>query len=416
MKKTFTFLASLFALLLLANLSGCTNEQVVSFEENSDVIVTQSQVRSVAKQESMREKIDLFKAKIAAGQDISGELEAYILEKAEKKETSEGQGSELLLRSMLSLINPDDYNCDDNTNLTQYISSTIEDWGLFEVLAYYYFGDIPTYDAIFYADPAVEKQVFGLDGEFNNQINRTFKNLKRFWQIESNDILLVAMKGETFKNKQRLFNVLNTIYYYETEEDVWADVEFFNEIFTAEEFWGGDHPMLTFNAFSVSTNDPFVQNRIIMGDGMLLGFAELGLSDVAPQAILTHEYAHQVQFKMGYFDIDAPDTPAEATRRTELMADAYTGYYLTHKRGASLNWKRVQQYLEIAYNIGDCGFSSSGHHGTPEQRMAAAEWGYQLAADAHKQGHILPLEELYNLFQNSLDEIINCPACITSNN
>lgn len=53
------------------------------------------------------------------------------------------------------------------------------------------------------------------------------------------------------------------------------------------------------------------------------------------------------------------------------MADAMSASFLTHKRGAAMNRKRVEQFLEVFFQIGDCAFDNPGHHGTPNQRMAA---------------------------------------------
>ena len=132
-------------------------------------------------------------------------------------------------------------------------------------------------------------------------------------------------------------------------------------------------------------------------------YADLGFGDVAPQAILAHEFGHHIQFQLDLFGtVPSP----EATRRTELMADAYAAYYLSHARGAAMQWKRVEQFLQVFYNIGDCLFTNNNHHGTPTQRMAAAEWGYRLADSAQKQGHILTAEEFAALFDASLPQIV----------
>ena len=50
------------------------------------------------------------------------------------------------------------------------------------------------------------------------------------------------------------------------------------------------------------------------------------------------------------------------------------------------------------YQIGDCGFTSSGHHGTPNQRMKAAAFGFSVADEYLKQGLILTSEEFRNRF------------------
>ena len=88
------------------------------------------------------------------------------------------------------------------------------------------------------------------------------------------------------------------------------------------------------------------------------------------------------------------------------MADAYAAYYLSHARGASMQWKRVRQFLQVFFNIGDCQTNSSTHHGTPHQRMAAAEWAYNLANDSRKQGHILSSQEFTALFAAALPQIL----------
>ena len=80
------------------------------------------------------------------------------------------------------------------------------------------------------------------------------------------------------------------------------------------------------------------------------------------------------------------------------MADAMAGYYLTHSRGAAMNRKRVEQFLEVFFQVGDCAFVDPGHHGTPNQRMAAARFGFDVADQAHKQGHILTSEQFHDLF------------------
>jgi hypothetical protein len=80
------------------------------------------------------------------------------------------------------------------------------------------------------------------------------------------------------------------------------------------------------------------------------------------------------------------------------MADAYSAYFLTHSQGLALNQKRVEQFLQVFFQIGDCGFSSDGHHGTPNQRMAAAQFGFKVAASAQKQGHILTSQQFHAEF------------------
>ena len=188
--------------------------------------------------------------------------------------------------------------------------------------------------------------------------------------------------------------------------EFWADL-ILEALDLVPQYRNGDHPIFTFNAFAQpSFNFPpfgIIPEKIIMGDGIMEAYTGIGFDDVAPQAILAHEFGHHIQFQLGLFgNVPSP----EATRRTELMADAYSAYYLSHARGASMQWKRVKQFLQVFFNIGDCGFTSNGHHGTPTQRMAAAEWAYNVANNAQKQGHILTAGEFTALFEAQLPELI----------
>ena len=112
-----------------------------------------------------------------------------------------------------------------------------------------------------------------------------------------------------------------------------------------------------------------------------------------------------MQFEIGAFESDIDNQP-ERTRRTELMADAFAAYNLAHARGASFQTKRIVDAVVTSYNAGDCGFDFDGHHGTPNQRAAAATWGAELAQSARPQGKILSAETMLELFEAVLPSIV----------
>ena len=88
------------------------------------------------------------------------------------------------------------------------------------------------------------------------------------------------------------------------------------------------------------------------------------------------------------------------------MADAFGSYFATHSRGLALNAKRVLQVEKSFYEVGDCAFDNPGHHGTPNQRMRASQWGVDLAASAQKQGHILPSMTVDREFEAALPGLV----------
>lgn len=305
------------------------------------------------------------------------------------------------------------------TDMDYWLNDELSDWtnASFADADFLAMFDLPTYYALVFENTS-SGQYYGKDGEYTQSLTKTFKDLKRFWDIQTDDIVLAAMHGNMLTDRDMVVSTYMAAFGLpEAFASLYADyVEIVLDYYP--EYRNGAHPIFTFNAFAQPSFpyppygiDGVIPNKIIMGDGILEAYAGLGFEDVAPQAILAHEFGHHIQFQLGLFDSPISD-PAEATRRTELMADAYSAYYLSHARGATMQWKRVQQFLEVFFNIGDCGFSSEGHHGTPLQRMAAAEWGYQVANSAKKQGHIMSSEEFTALFEAKLPELVAAPLTV----
>jgi hypothetical protein len=264
---------------------------------------------------------------------------------------------------------------------------------------------VPTYEALIFQTKATP-QFFGYNGEYNQRMTKTERDVKRFWDIESDDIQVLAMHGTVLADPSRTVPTYASDIFLglsDADAQTWAS-EVQTVMLTEPVVNGGNHPLFTFNAFAISAPELGIPDKIVMGDGILDGFKAVGFDDVALPAIFAHEFAHHIQFERNYFDELPPGSDpatvdqAELTRYTELMADAFAAYYLTHSRGASMNRKRVEQFLQVFFQIGDCQFTSSGHHGTPVQRMRAAQFGFDVADQAQKQGHILTSSQLHELF------------------
>ncbi|MGW4820587.1 hypothetical protein ACWEP4_16715 [Streptomyces sp. NPDC004227] len=313
-----------------------------------------------------------------------------------------------------SAINPGDYQC-QRTELTTYANTLlngVED--PFTLLILQLFGgfDFPTYDALVFGSES-KANTFGVNGEYTQKLTAEMKNLKRFWDIDSAGIELIPMHGaDVYSSPERLARTLSLLY-GGTAEDNLDLAELFIELVDSEPvLQGGANPIFTFNAFAyseVDDPDPLgVSDRIIMGDGIIQGMTEVGLGDVAPRAIVGHEFGHHVQYQNNLFESDLAGP--EATRRTELMADAFGTYYLTHARGEALNAARVLKSEKSFYQVGDCSFTSSGHHGTPNQRLASSSWAAGVANDAVNQGHVLPSLKLDELFEAKLPDLVKPDA------
>ncbi|GAA3367579.1 hypothetical protein GCM10020367_66440 [Streptomyces sannanensis] len=313
-----------------------------------------------------------------------------------------------------SIINPGDYQC-QRTELTTYANSLLEGADPFAIFMLSWFGafDLPTYDALLFGSES-KSNTYGVNGEYTNQLTSEAKDLKKFWDIYSDDIQLMPMHGaDVFSSPERAARTL-AVLYGETPESMLDLAELFIELIDSEPVLkGGANPIFTFNAFAFSEKgDPQplgISDRIVMGDGILEAMKAIGLGDTAPRAILGHEFGHHVQYENNLFD-NTTLTGPEATRRTELMADAFGTYFLTHSRGEALNTKRVLDSAQSFYQVGDCSFRSNGHHGTPNQRLAASTWGASVANDAPNQGHILPSMKLDELFEAKLPDLVKPDA------
>jgi hypothetical protein len=379
---------------------------IAGCKKDTDSIVTPKESQtdtnaSARRSAQLNEKLAKLRASLPAG------MNEKLKQKADFLSKTHPEYREMVRRALAVEPTP----CDDNTALNQWLIQSLDDWTNEAFMGASWTGmfDLPLVDALFFENSS-SKQYFGVDGEYTQRITKTFKDLQRFWSIQSADIVMVGMHGSVLRDKDKLIRAYTVV--FGLDHALAAEIADYVLVLLEAfpEYQNGNHPIFTFNAFAVEsfefTPDRLIPDKIIMGDGLLEAYTDLGYGDVAPQAILAHEFGHQIQFELGLFTDEF--TP-EATRRTELMADAYSAYYLSHARGASMQWKRVQQFLQVFFSIGDCGFENPNHHGTPTQRMAAAQWGYNLANNAKKQGHILSPQQFAILFDAALPELVMSP-------
>ena len=320
------------------------------------------------------------------------------------------------------VLDPTDYVCAPDSPVIDWFNAEFdesleEDFPeLFRLVVEFAADQVPFVEALLLLDENdPDAQEFGYNGEFTKVMLKTERDVKRFWDIRSDDILLLAMKGTMLQDEARVAAVYQNFF---SDDDGTAITpaeaasyaatvrQLLNQ---AETLDGGDDPLFSFNAFAFSTTG--IPDRIVMGDGVLEGFAAVGFGDVAPQAIYAHEFAHHIQYENEYFDdvppgATAPIANAEFTRYTELMADAMAAYYLTHKRGGTMNKHRVAKFLNAFFQLGDCAFDNPNHHGTPAQRMRAAQFGFAVADQAQKQGHILTSEQFKQLFDDAYPDLV----------
>ncbi|WP_223808828.1 neutral zinc metallopeptidase [Rufibacter hautae] len=252
------------------------------------------------------------------------------------------------------------------------------------------------------------EQYFGAGGEYTQLMTKRTRELEKFWNMPG-EIIVNGQHVATLENREALADVIEAFAEGVTSrEQAYAIAD----VLLAE---NAKSPLLPESPyFSLDGFATPYDNLIVIGDGLVQMVSESGVdADIVWTGVLAHEWAHQIQFKnMGtWYPNGAAADPAEDTRYTELEADFLAAYYMTHKRGATYNSKRVAQFFELFFQVGDCGFSSPTHHGTPLQRMAAAQLGFNLADNAQKQGHIMSIEEAHRYFVANVGKIVT-PATV----
>ena len=308
-------------------------------------------------------------------------------------------------------IDPADYEC-SATGLDAFVDDLINGLSLeelFFLIDHIEMLDIPTYDALLFGTSGDSR--YNIRSDYRTLLGNTFRDAKKFWYIQSGDIQLLAMHGGWMGDEARVARILKVKPIFgltdPQAETMAAEIA---EAISYGLFDGGNNSLFTLNAYAFTAEgdpDPLVQglpDKLVFGDGILDALDYLGIGDVGSRAVMGHEFGHHVQYERNLFD--SPLTGPEATRRTELMADAFGTYFATHARGLSLNDKRVLQAERTSFEVGDCQFTSPGHHGTPSQRMRAATWAADLANAARPQGQVMPSLTFAEKFDQKLPEIV----------
>ena len=340
---------------------------------------------------------------------ILAAVPADVLAEVQSRQALLGYRDTLWSRIANSAIDPNDYEC-SRTPMSYWIEEQVKDWdeGLVAILFSTGINWLPFADAFYFGTESRSNQ-FGVDGQYTHLLTSEMQDLKRFWDIYSADIRALPMhSADVFSSVDRIARAYQAVGYDPASAQELAAFAY-EWVRSEPRVQGGAHPMFSFNAMAVSGATDAAGNpmpdSIIMGDGVLQAMAGLGIDTEASRAILAHEFGHQVQYENGLLDDGAPQNP-EGTRRVELMADSLATYYLTHARGEALNAKRLLPTMRAFYEVGDCGFASRSHHGTPNQRMRASGWAAEVANDAQKQGHVTPSMVFIADFDRKLPELV----------
>jgi hypothetical protein len=114
--------------------------------------------------------------------------------------------------------------------------------------------------------------------------------------------------------------------------------------------------------------------------------------------VIAHEFAHQLQNQSGWL------TPGIA-KPNELEADAFSGYFMGLAK--QFAWSFIDSYFQSVFASGDYNFNNPGHHGTPNERLAAARLGFETALGVARTGRPLSYFELHTVFRSGVAQAVS---------
>lgn len=124
----------------------------------------------------------------------------------------------------------------------------------------------------------------------------------------------------------------------------------------------------------------FGDGSVLVGVDLLrTEFATTRGSGLSIPGIMAHEFAHIAQNKYGF---------QWQGKWRELHADFMAGWYVSHRGHYRVPNDAYQAAMSL-FNKGDYDFNSSGHHGTPFERLAAFQAGYQFNQRTNNPNGIL---------------------------
>ena len=91
--------------------------------------------------------------------------------------------------------------------------------------------------------------------------------------------------------------------------------------------------------------------------------------------VVAHEYAHNVQFELGFYELQ---DPRDGVKAFELQADCMAGLWgnAVYREGR-YDDRDVEEAISTAQAAGDFDYGTAQHHGTPDERRTAWLAGFQ---------------------------------------
>lgn len=179
--------------------------------------------------------------------------------------------------------------------------------------------------------------------------------------------------------------------------DNYYDQKFSEEVFIQSNFFSG----ISANVFvlyepSTSHKNAYAAptGEILFGYHMFF-YTIANYGELAAAGVLAHEWGHRVQQTL-FGSLPNP--------QAELEADAFSGFYMG--LGKLWDWNQIRGYFANVYATGDYNFNDPNHHGTHDQRLAAAYLGLSTAINISQSGNPMTYHQLHDLFISEINTTI----------
>jgi hypothetical protein len=176
------------------------------------------------------------------------------------------------------------------------------------------------------------------------------------------------------------------------------DAAFMSEISYQASFWGGvPATVYPFNECSPQSKNAmsFPGGIIVFGQYLAYDLLSQYWNGLPISGVLAHEWAHQVQFNNGW-----QNRGTGTARPTELEADAFSGFYMGLAK--QFAWNQIDSYFAAVAGLGDYNFNHPQHHGTPQERLAAARLGFDTAINSLQTGRRYTYQDLHFVFVSAI--------------
>jgi predicted metalloprotease len=102
--------------------------------------------------------------------------------------------------------------------------------------------------------------------------------------------------------------------------------------------------------------------------------------------VVAHEYAHNVQFELGFYELQ---DPRDGVKAFELQADCMAGLWgnAVYREGR-YDDRDVEEAISTAQAAGDFDYGTAQHHGTPDERRTAWLAGFQTGDPAQCRRYV----------------------------